>query len=408
MATLPPPLSSTSNNIFNISTSNTITTNIGGFNPADTTHASIDSSDKPITVLMTKNIKRVFEPSEFSDKYYNILSTKTDPFIKTENIKLCTASIIKTLQEYFNETDPDDTTSLNEFMDAIKTENIELQNYITKLIKIEHKRNNPELEMEEIDNLINEDTNQDNVVTDTLAEQLASVRETQAYEDMKMKLDELISKRNQEISGVFSNPSQSQLDTIFNTQIQGNSPVADISSNDISINNSPKNKTDWKEVSDFMKKCNISSNVVSLLTNLNDFREELNNTHQKFVGLKKTVDEFNKLVTNQIQWIESVPSGINGDIIRQSIESNLKSKFDTEDVIELFKNYKETYHKMMLLITFAPREFISKNTCNICLSNEKNIVFVPCGHTCCGDCSQNISSCMICRTKVEKKQKIFM
>lgn len=39
--------------------------------------------------------------------------------------------------------------------------------------------------------------------------------------------------------------------------------------------------------------------------------------------------------------------------------------------------------------------------CAICFTNEKAIVFVPCGHYyTCGDCSNKVNSCPICRVKI--------
>lgn len=42
--------------------------------------------------------------------------------------------------------------------------------------------------------------------------------------------------------------------------------------------------------------------------------------------------------------------------------------------------------------------------CVVCLSNEKDTVFVPCGHYyCCLECSTRLKDCPICRTRILQK-----
>lgn len=42
--------------------------------------------------------------------------------------------------------------------------------------------------------------------------------------------------------------------------------------------------------------------------------------------------------------------------------------------------------------------------CNICMSEDKSIVFVPCGHyCCCNDCSSKIKICPMCRASISQK-----
>ena len=55
------------------------------------------------------------------------------------------------------------------------------------------------------------------------------------------------------------------------------------------------------------------------------------------------------------------------------------------------------------------QELKSKYECNICMENSKNVVLVPCGHSFCEKCSNNIDNniCYICRTKINFKQKIY-
>lgn len=44
------------------------------------------------------------------------------------------------------------------------------------------------------------------------------------------------------------------------------------------------------------------------------------------------------------------------------------------------------------------------NECAICLCNEKNTIFIPCGHYyCCNVCSDKLRECPICRSQILQK-----
>lgn len=52
---------------------------------------------------------------------------------------------------------------------------------------------------------------------------------------------------------------------------------------------------------------------------------------------------------------------------------------------------------------------VAKSACVICLANEKEFVFIPCGHMAtCGECSFTINKCPICRAEITKKQRVYV
>jgi len=54
--------------------------------------------------------------------------------------------------------------------------------------------------------------------------------------------------------------------------------------------------------------------------------------------------------------------------------------------------------------------FNKNNTCVFCYSNSVDVFFDPCGHTCCRECSNNLSDskrCFICRTSVHNVKKLY-
>lgn len=46
--------------------------------------------------------------------------------------------------------------------------------------------------------------------------------------------------------------------------------------------------------------------------------------------------------------------------------------------------------------------------CCICLSRLVSAVLCPCGHMTCSDCSLKIEECPLCRTEIERRQKVFL
>ncbi|KAI3979919.1 hypothetical protein MKX01_042573 [Papaver californicum] len=56
----------------------------------------------------------------------------------------------------------------------------------------------------------------------------------------------------------------------------------------------------------------------------------------------------------------------------------------------------------------SKRERLMPDLCVICLEQEYNAVFVPCGHMCCcTTCSSHLTSCPLCRRRIEQVVKTF-
>lgn len=47
--------------------------------------------------------------------------------------------------------------------------------------------------------------------------------------------------------------------------------------------------------------------------------------------------------------------------------------------------------------------------CIVCLTNEKNIFFLPCRHCCvCSECGQKFKKCVVCRERIVSAMEIFL
>jgi hypothetical protein len=381
---------------------------LSGFEPGNQySDSHIEEKNIELDLHMVNNLKDKFSKNEFETKYQKILAKSTDPIIKSETVKLSTAAIIKTLKKYFNESDPDDESNMNVFLTEMVADNQELKYCIEKLNECKNKKENIEV-IKDIENchdieieIIEDEKDELNTI---LTKNLIEEKEAIAYHKTKIELEKLIDKRRNEIAGIFVQPSQDELNRIFKTKISINNKE---DNNDKLIEEDNITKYEWNDVVDLFKKYDISQSVITLLTALNDFKTELNDTLANFISIQNTVDKFNNVITSQLNWLSNIPDCLDGSVIVENIESIIERYFDKEDIANLFKNYKKIYNKMMMLITFIPREFMAKNACAVCLSNKIDSVFVPCGHTCCSACGTSLVSCMVCRTKIDKKQKIY-
>jgi len=55
------------------------------------------------------------------------------------------------------------------------------------------------------------------------------------------------------------------------------------------------------------------------------------------------------------------------------------------------------------------RKLKEARTCRVCMDNEINTVFLPCGHlSCCEMCSKSLSDCPICRNVIRGTVKTFL
>lgn len=378
-------------------TSNTIPNDIIGYS----SEMNYDNANFKNNVFPNiQEVKNSFTANEFATKYHKILAKAEDNMVKTETIKLSTATIIETLRNCFNKEDPDDETKVNSYMNTVIEENIELKQWIKKLNEIKNKNKITEIKNDYIE--IEESEDKD-------------ISDFDLYDKANNEINKLLQKRRQEIGSFFPETDQDVLDRIFNTQIQNNkndtkNDNKNDNKNDI-INNEnniiKKESVDWDNIDLLFVKYNIPASITNMLHGLEDFKKELNDTHERFLSVKKTIDKFNNVITSQINWVSNMPNIFDNTIIMENIEHTIKKYIEQDDIINLFKEYKDTYTKMMLMITFIPREFISNDTCAICVTDEHNIVFVPCGHICCETCSKSITSCMVCRSKIDKKQKMF-
>lgn len=96
-----------------------------------------------------------------------------------------------------------------------------------------------------------------------------------------------------------------------------------------------------------------------------------------------------KLVTQRGKYFYSIKKKLNIQII-----SDDDTSFNTSSIPTLQDNLKN-------MKIYEDTETLD---CAVCLSDVKNIVFIPCGHFyTCNPCSQRLQTCPICREKITNR-----
>tara|TARA_B100000401_G_C52592867_1_gene618109 strand:+ start:71 stop:592 length:522 start_codon:yes stop_codon:yes gene_type:complete len=85
---------------------------------------------------------------------------------------------------------------------------------------------------------------------------------------------------------------------------------------------------------------------------------------------------------------------------------------------KLLKTMRQQYFKNLIIfknLIKKKKEIIPENSllCDICLSEKKTIVFIPCGHLICKSCKNtnknyNYNKCYFCRNIIEDYQEIYL
>ena len=128
--------------------------------------------------------------------------------------------------------------------------------------------------------------------------------------------------------------------------------------------------------------------------------------HSIFSQKYNFIDNYLKKYINWIKYYNIL-------IIKQEniIKKTKNSKYLYTMIYQYFKNIT-IFKKLIMDI----KQIIPENTpnCDICISNNKNIVFVPCGHSICNECfnvyinKYNYKKCHICRKYITNSYKIFL
>ena len=92
----------------------------------------------------------------------------------------------------------------------------------------------------------------------------------------------------------------------------------------------------------------------------------------------------------------------------QHMKGNLLQSLDLPELEELENTSLTALSRIQKVRAGATEELRRGQECVICMTNERAIVFVPCGHfVACAECAARIEECPACRSPIASKLKTF-
>lgn len=103
--------------------------------------------------------------------------------------------------------------------------------------------------------------------------------------------------------------------------------------------------------------------------------------------------------------LEQIDSVINANLQKKISVLNEHLEYNYQNRAELIKFMSESVRSVREL----NGELNKPNTCGVCYDKEVNTCLVPCGHTFCGNCTENMKdTCAMCSGKVERSVRMFL
>lgn len=141
------------------------------------------------------------------------------------------------------------------------------------------------------------------------------------------------------------------------------------------------------------------------------YQDSVNYTNKQI----KSLISYNDIVTKlEKEYFNSSESKENIDIIIKNVDSVI-DKIKNNNKLKFAKdNYINSRTKM--LSYFELVKYLNKDnlgsTCSLCFSNQVNHFFIPCGHTLCSSCKNNLElkqfdNCIYCRKKIDNINSLY-
>lgn len=161
-------------------------------------------------------------------------------------------------------------------------------------------------------------------------------------------------------------------------------------------------ETTFASDSPTVKWTNMTKNLIEYMKTLGD---ELIKVEIRLNSECNSLDQF----VNKVNQLVSLGNpGLEG--YEAMMEELVKKQFESSTLESLYWNYIHTLQKYSSLydILVQPKIISSTEpTCCVCMTDPSSIVFSPCGHTFCQNCSKKPIVCHICRQVVQGRMKIF-
>lgn len=141
------------------------------------------------------------------------------------------------------------------------------------------------------------------------------------------------------------------------------------------------------------------------------YRTTIHQEIKTIIETKTQISDFFTKVKDLLKWIGNCPEEYVDDFQKDIFEKSKEKLYQiVKDVqaVELIKKYRKSIVRLGVLTSLNLNEMSNQYECPICVTNQKDTIIIPCGHTVCDSCFQTSTTCMICRSLITSKLKIFI
>ena len=179
--------------------------------------------------------------------------------------------------------------------------------------------------------------------------------------------------------------------------------------------------THMKDSIDIEEPINESINTLSnsLIQFMKDFKEQRDKMDNIEIKMKQVLEDTQKdieIMNTFIDFLNNLSSKTDKDIKSlqaeiNSICDNIKQDNKINDIKKEYIIEKQKFHQHVNLIRLLNQLNVG-STCSICLQDNVNCYFDPCGHTACSKCCEknkqyNYDNCPLCRKKIININKLY-
>lgn len=160
----------------------------------------------------------------------------------------------------------------------------------------------------------------------------------------------------------------------------------------------------------------IQKQIEGYNTRLKEFKERLNAMNAYFIDLRHSLNTYTLDISGSSFIVESA---YNKEHELMKTYTELYNNYSTKiggAVFDLQSKQSVLDEELAILQNFIvigmneiiPKGTVKQNVCTVCIERSFDTVLIPCGHTYCKVCSATFSNCPLCRTSIEKKNKLFI
>ncbi|GMI49140.1 hypothetical protein TrCOL_g12931 [Triparma columacea] len=149
----------------------------------------------------------------------------------------------------------------------------------------------------------------------------------------------------------------------------------------------------------------MRSEQVAMKSSLTSVQDSLFRVEKALTTLTSTLAPTETLDLNDISTTLSnppPPTDSTGTNKRSNLAILADNQASFNNTLKKVKKEKENVSRSLEALEDA-------ETCTVCLVEKRGVLFSPCGHlVCCGECSERVDECPMCRKVIRKRKTVFM